>query len=263
MTPPRSSGPEHPIRAGAEPFTLPGGRDRAVVLIHGSGDTPQSLRYLAARLAEGGYRAHVPLLPGHGRAVASLADVRAEDYRATVSSAVLAARAQTPWVALLGLSMGGALAAAAAVELGESVSGLALLAPYLTPTTGVRWAARTAPLWSRLRPQIATRGAGAIHDAVAAAQSLAYPRTTGAGLRALVETADAGRDAIPRLTCPTLVIHATEDIRIPTRYAETGIAALRAPGERHWLARGGHVMTVDYARARVADLVLDFLRILP
>jgi hypothetical protein len=35
---------------GAEGFTLQGDAGRALLMLHGSGDTPQTLRYLAERL---------------------------------------------------------------------------------------------------------------------------------------------------------------------------------------------------------------------
>jgi esterase/lipase len=34
---------------------------------------------------------------------------------------------------------------------------------------------------------------------------------------------------------------------------------LGGPVERHWVTGCGHVITVDYCREQVADLVLDFL----
>ena len=45
----------HPMGAngivvGAESFTLEGTNGRGLLLLHGSGDTPQTLRYLAERL---------------------------------------------------------------------------------------------------------------------------------------------------------------------------------------------------------------------
>src|SRR5688500_13670913 len=55
------------IVGGAGPLALEGGGDRAALLLHGFGDTPQSLGFLAGWLQARGWTVHAPLLPGHGR----------------------------------------------------------------------------------------------------------------------------------------------------------------------------------------------------
>ena len=47
--------------------------------------------------------------------------------------------------------------------------------------------------------------------------------------------------------------------RIPLALAETATASLAGPTERRWVTGCGHVITVDYCRDVVANLVLDFL----
>src|SRR4051794_33989027 len=63
---------------GAEGFTLARENAPAVLLIHGAGDTPQTLRYLAEYLHRRGFHVEVPLLPGHGRSVRDFMRVRAD-----------------------------------------------------------------------------------------------------------------------------------------------------------------------------------------
>src|SRR4051812_19620621 len=67
------------IVPGAEGFSLHGTRPNALLLLHGSGDTPQTLRYLASRLHADGFTIHAPLLPGHGRGLRDFARATAED----------------------------------------------------------------------------------------------------------------------------------------------------------------------------------------
>jgi carboxylesterase len=250
-------GPEG-IAAGAEGFILRGSSGRGLLLLHGSGDTPQTLRYLAGRLHAGGYTVHVPLLPGHGRAPSAFLAVQARDYRAAAEAALDALRRDVSWIGVVGLSMGGALAVPLAAEASD-VRALVLLAPYLEPPPLVRWTARLAPLWGPIVPLLDGRGEGSVHDKAAGAESRAYGVFSAKAMRALVETAAAGRRALAGVTVPTLVVHSREDIRIPIAIAERATATLRAPTERHWVAGCGHVITVDYCRAEVAALVLDFL----
>jgi carboxylesterase len=249
---------EDGIVPGAHGFTLPGTNGRALLLLHGSGDTPQTLRYLAERLHAAGFTVRAPLLPGHGRGLRDFATATASDYVRGVREELDRLRDEFEWVGLVGLSMGGALAARlAAKDLG--VRALVLLAPYLTPPASVTVVGRSAPLWGLAVPYIAGRGDASVHDPVARTESLAYGMFPPGAVAALVETASAARRALPAITAPTLVVQSREDNRLPYRLARHATATLRAPAERHWVTGCGHVITVDYCRAEVAALVLDFL----
>jgi len=253
----------HPATAqgiviGAESFTLEGTNDHALLLLHGSGDTPQTLRYLAERLNAAGYTVHAPLLPGHGRSPRAFTSVSAAGYLAAAREAMDDLHARSPWVGVVGLSMGGAIAAQLAAS-SPDVRVLVLLAPYLTPPVDVQWVARLSPLWGLVQPQLAGRGERSVHDPEARDASHAYGTFPPRALRALMETAAAGRAALPGVTAPTLVINSREDNRIPAALAETATASLRAPVERRWVSGCGHVITVDYCRDAVAEITLDFL----
>ena len=110
------------IVPGAEGFTLDGRTGRALLMLHGFGDTPQTLRYLGGRLHADGFTVHAPLLPGHGRGLRDFASASAEDYADAARRELAWLRARAPWVGVIGLSMGGAIAArlAADAEIGRA-----------------------------------------------------------------------------------------------------------------------------------------------
>lgn len=246
------------VVVGADGFTLHGTNGRALLLLHGLGDTPQSLRYLADRLHAAGYTVHTPLLPGHGRGLREFADASAAKYFDAVRAELAWLEGESDWVGLVGLSMGGALATRLAAA-SPRVRVLVLLAPYLEAPPLVRWIARTAPLWGLVMPYLPGRGETSVHDPAARSASRAYGVFTPRAVRALVWTAAAAREALAAVTAPTLVVHSREDNRIPSELAERASETLRAPTERHWVAGCGHVITVDYCRDAVASRVLDFL----
>jgi carboxylesterase len=253
--PPGSDG----VVPGAEGFTLEASAGRALLLLHGFGDTPQTLHYLAGRLHAAGFTVHAPLLPGHGRGLRDFAAASADDYARAAHDALAQLRARSPWVGVIGLSMGGAIAARLVAE-SRDVRVLALLAPYLTPPRAVTLVGRTAPLWSAAVPYFGGRGGDAsVHDPVARAESFAYGVFPPRAVRALCATAAAGRRALASIRVPTLVVNSREDNRIPYAVAESATASLAGPTERHWVTGCGHVITVDYCRDVVANLVLDFL----
>jgi carboxylesterase len=246
------------VVAGAESFTLTGSNGRALLLLHGSGDSPQTLRYLGERLNAAGYTVHAPLLPGHGRSPREFARVRATDYIAAARAALDLLRGRHAWIGVGGLSMGGALASQLAAEAAD-VRVLVLLAPYLSAPAPVAWATRTAPLWGLLQPYVDARGELSVHDPVARAASYAYGVVSPNALRALLETAALGRAALADVVVPTLIVNSRADNRIPELAATAATATLRAPTERHWVTGCGHVITVDYCKDKVAELVLAFL----
>ena len=253
----RPSGPDGVV-PGAEGFTKLGTNGRALLLLHGSGDSPQTMRYLGERLHDAGFTVRAPLLPGHGRGLRDFATATADDYARCVRTELDALHGASKWVGVVGLSMGGALAARLAAE-SRDVRALVLLAPYLVPPASVSLVGRAAPVWGLVQPYVGSRGDASVHDPVARGASFSYGMFPPRAIRALCQTAAAARAALPGITVQTLVVQSREDNRIPHALAERATATLRAPTERHWVTGCGHVITVDYCRAEVAALVLDFL----
>ena len=246
------------IVAGAEGFFLPGTNGRSLLVLHGSGDSPQSVRYLAARLNAAGYTVQAPLLAGHGRTPRAFAAATAEEYYQDARRAFIELADREAWVGVVGLSMGGALAAR--LSAGSTrVRVLVLLAPYFTPPADVRIAHALSWLWGSVAPYVRGGGEESVHDPVARQASRAYGSFSAGALSALVETAAAGRSVLPVVRIPTLIINSQQDNRIPRTLAQDAVDAFTVPPETHWLEGCGHVITVDYCKDAVATLVLTFL----
>src|SRR2546423_13608181 len=86
------------VVSGAESFALHGKNGGALLLLHGSGDTPQTLRYLAERLNAAGYTVSAPLLPGHGRTPRDFVQVSATAYLAAAREALDQLRKRAAWI---------------------------------------------------------------------------------------------------------------------------------------------------------------------
>jgi carboxylesterase len=249
------------IIEGAEPIVRERtGTREAVLLLHGFGDTPQTLTYLADELHARGWDVHAPLLPGHGRTLRSFASSRATQWVGSAREALDYLLARYDRVALVGLSMGGALAAILAAER-ERIVSLALLAPYVELPPRLRRLVRHHQLIHMVTPVLRGNTERSILDPAERARSLGYRAMTPTLARELAVIAERARMALPRIRVPTLLAQSREDNRLAPAVAERAFAALGSKDkELLWIDGAGHVITVDYGYANVIGAVAAWLR---
>jgi carboxylesterase len=246
------------VITGAEGFELAGG-ERAVLLVHGFGDTPQTLRLLGAWLQREGWTVSAPLLPGHGRTIDDFARSGADEWLAAARTHFRELCGRHAHVAVVGLSMGGAIATIlAAAE--NRVEALVLLAPYLTMPRGIRRLTRVAPLWNFVTPVIETHSDKSILDASARRDALGYGASTPRLLAELGRVAETAFAVAPRVHAPTLMVHSRSDNRVPADVAQRVFDRFTASSrDLVWLSTSGHVITVDRERERVFAAVSEWL----
>ncbi len=257
----RPVGPDG-IIIGAEGITLHRPHAPAVLLLHGAGDSPPSLRYLADDLHSRGYSVRAPLLPGHGRTIREFSTVTAEGWYEAALEELVALRSAHEWVAVCGLSMGGALAARLAADpaVCDDLPAIVLLAPYLAPPALVRAAAYTSRGWGTVASYVETMDPRSIHDTSERELSLGYGVMTPAALRALVRTSRLASRALPAIRVPTLMIQSRHDNRVPAAGAERAFARIGASDKRMvWREVGGHILTVDHGWEEVVADVAEWL----
>jgi carboxylesterase len=252
------------VIVGAEPLHLAGEGGRAVLVVHGFGDTPQSVGELARALHAEGWTVHVPLLPGHGRSLAAFAASGAAEWRQAVREAHATLAARHAAVALVGQSMGGALAVELAAALGAACPAVVLLAPYLAAPRGVRWGRAVAPCWggsSRCSRPTAARAPSTTPRRA--------PRRSGRG---------SSRRGSPASWCASWTAHGPRcrtSSRPPSSCSRCAITASRRPpppprsggwarptgAEKRleWLDGCGHVVAADRERDRVRALAAAWL----
>lgn len=247
------------IVLGASPIDLPTTDGAGVLLLHGFGDTPQTLGYLAAYLHAQGWGVHAPLLPGHGRTLHAFAVSGAADWLGEAREALGRMRARYEHVSVVGLSMGGSLATILAAESSD-IQALVLLAPYLSMPTRLRRAARMHYALGALVPYLRGGGERSIRDPAEVSRNLAYGFTTPRLVFELSRIVARARAAAPRVSAPTLVVQSRQDNRIPSDAAERAFA-LFASAERRllWTEGNGHIITVDYGHQAIFAAVRDWL----
>ena len=247
------------IVIGAASIDLAADGNRAVLMLHGFGDTPQTLQYLAAYLHGQGWAVRAPLLPGHGRTLHEFSASRAEEWIAFARAELDALRARYDTIAIVGLSMGGALATVLAAESSD-VRALALLAPYLSMPTRLRRAASLHRILGVVTPFLRGGGDRSIRDPEEVARNRAYGFLTPRLVFELSRMVARGRAAATRVSVPTLVVQSRQDHRIPPDAAERAFALFAAPTRRMmWTEGNGHIITVDYGRQAIFAVVGEWL----
>lgn len=246
---------------GAAPIDLEGGED-GVLVLHGFGDTPQSVGTVAQALHAAGFTVYAPLLPGHGRTIASFTASRGEEWEECVRAAYARLAGRCSRTAIVGVSMGGALACTVAAAPGPHPppSALVLITPYLHRSLYARLLTSAWPLWSLVRPWIRSNLELSIREPRARARSLGYGMATPRLLRELRGVVERGMRASAQVRMPALVIFSAHDYRIPETAARAAFVRLAARDkELRWVQRSGHVITVDYDAADVAAWTCGWL----
>ncbi len=235
---------------GADTINLQEGNSRGVLLLHGFGDTPQTLRLLADDLHVAGYDVRAPLLPGHGRTVSAFAASRKKDWLELARRELQEMRRTHDSVALAGLSMGGALAAILAAE-NTDIPALVLLAPYVDMPFDHKVVAAAYWLWGgdRLRK---SNSPLSIRDPAERVKNVGYGAYSPRLLFELWRIGVMARRVLPRIVSPTLIVQSRTDPRIKPEVAERTLASLGSKEKRLvWIEGAGHIITVDYGREQV------------
>ena len=247
------------IICGADAIALTGSNGAAVLLVHGCGDTPQTMRHVAKAFHDREYTVVAPLLPGHGRDLVAFDTATADAWYAEVLAQFSRLRQSHDWIGVVGLSMGGALSARLAAET-RAVDALVLASPYLSMPLVGEVLARTSAVWGALFPVVSTASERSVFDPAARAVSLGYGAFTRHSLPALRLTASRGFTALPSIEAPTLVMQSTTDNRVSTAATQRAFARIGARvKEMEWIEGAGHVITVDFGWQRVAARAVDWM----
>ena len=118
----------HAAGVDTHEFSFPGAGVSAL-LIHGLTGTPYEMRYLGEQLAARGIRVRGVKLAGHAGTPEELGAASYDNWYESVVKGLEELRQYGEPNVVVGLSMGAVLAARLAADQGESVAGLAMLAP--------------------------------------------------------------------------------------------------------------------------------------
>jgi carboxylesterase len=224
----------------------------AVLLLHGFGASPNSLRPWGEALAAAGMAVSIPRLPGHGTRWQDLNRTTQADWLRAADEALTALRADHDHVYLMGISLGATLALRLAARRPGDVAGVVAVnavVDRLPGTSGLqRLLRRSVPA-----PERTVRKPGAV--------DVGYrriPLRAAAGLR---ELGAAALSEAPRLAVPTLVVRSSEDPVVPPGQSERLWQALPTDRrERLDVADSYHVVPLDNDAPELFRRSIEFVR---
>ena len=222
-----------------------------VLVLHGFTSHPErTMGPLPERLRAAGFAVAQPALRGHGTRPEALAGVRWEDWLEDARAAY--ATLPEPR-AVVGLSMGGLLAAWIAAD--EGAQALVALAPALG------FANPPAPLPPYLAPPLPRfPGPDSIRDPEQKRRNPNYPYFPTRAFVELLKLARATPARLAEVRCAALVVEAGHDKVVPSRAVRRYHALLGSDQKAHVVfPESGHDLLLDLERDRVAAFVVDWL----
>jgi len=247
------------MRLTNEPFYRVGNGAGACLLIHGLGGGVYELQPLARVLHHQGWTVRGMNLPGHDQPAPRMPASTWPQWVDCVHTEYQRLRQDHEQVAVVGLSNGGLLALHLAAQV--RVSRLVLLAPFL----GMSWwlypllysVGYALPSLPRVHLPIADP------EMEAQARQVCFFRDFNLqAVRSALELQKMVKQSLPQITVPTLMIQSRQDQVVDPQASWTGFQELGSPEKHfHWLTDCNHIITLDRQRARVEQLVGDFLRL--
>lgn len=227
----------------------------SVLILHGLSSHPVlTLGPLPATLRQAGYQIAQPTLPGHGTRPEDLKGVRWQDwYRVALE----AYRSLPSPKAVVGLSMGGLLAAKIAAE--EAPQALVAMVPALG---FVNKTAYLAPYLSWAIP--IAKGTASVRDAERKAKSPNYPWMPTGAVAELVKLQREVDPLLPKIKAPALVLQARHDSTIPEASVRRYYQRLGSAHKQYKVYDSEHDLLLDSEADKVAADIRDWLQgILP
>ncbi|MBW4079343.1 MAG: alpha/beta fold hydrolase [Acidobacteria bacterium] len=240
------------IMPGCEPFSEING-PVGVLVLHGFTGNPASMRPLAERIAKSGYSVELPRLPGHGTSIEDMMTTDWSDWSGAAVAAYDALRERCDRVGVVGLSMGGGLAAYVA-QVRRDVAACVFINPLVKPPVQEMVDGLNALLESGLAT-IDSIGSDIKMEGPVEASYDATPLACAASLFEAMKSVNAN---LASITAPTLLLSSREDHVVTSDNGDDIVEKVSGPVERIWLEESYHVATMDNDREVVVSATISF-----
>lgn len=237
----------------------------AVLLIHGFGSSPAVFHRWVPLLAERGLTGRAMRLPGFGEPIERAAAVTLDDWNRSIDAEIEALASRHDEVWLIGHSMGGALAANAAVRHPDIVSGLVLVAPLCEVGRRRTLGLPAEPLFGLRRLLAFTEVLETCfpvdaHDPSIRSIEARDRFVPRAVYEAMFAAMHAGRESAAQLQVPVLVLAASEDRVVDFDAARRFAASVPgSAGLFQSVSPARHVVPLDTGWEQTGHAIVSFI----
>jgi carboxylesterase len=241
------------IMPGCEPLSF-AGSDRGVLVLHGFTGNPSSMRSIAEHAAAAGYTVELPRLPGHGTTIEDMMTTTWDDWSGAALAAYDELAERCERVAIVGLSMGGALTAFIA-EQRPFVAGCVFINPLVkSPAPGME--AAIAEMIESGVETFESIGSDIKKEGVVEASYNATPLRC---VLSLVAGASEIESNLSNIVAPILLLSSREDHVVTSDNGDAIVDQSSGPVERIWLEESYHVATLDNDQELLESATIEFL----
>jgi len=259
---------------------MPGG-EHAVLALHGLLGNPLEMQFVGKKLQRAGYSVTIPLIPGYGYSSGqsdSFRTTRYEQWYAEVRQQFETLQRKHKSVSVTGLCIGAVLALRLAMELGDQISALSLLATtlaydgwsipkyrfllplaYYTPARHLYSYKERHPYGLKnqnLRTWIARE------MQVKSSSAAGASKLSAEGIFQAHRLIREVRKGMGKVTAPALIIHAEEDDVATPKSANLVESRISSRVKRKILLHDSyHMITLDNEKERVAQETTDFFNL--
>jgi carboxylesterase len=212
------------------------------------------MRGLAVALADAGLTVELPLLPGHGTAVADMVPTSWQDWSAAADDALARLEARCETVVVVGLSMGGTLSVWLA-ERHPEIAALVLVNPLIEPPDAdtITFIEALIEGGDELAPGV---GSDIAMEGVAES---AYPELPLRAALSLFGAAGEVAAGLSSVMCPVLLFSSIKDHVVAPASGDRLVEGVSGPVERIMLERSFHVATLDYDKEEIEKRTVAFV----
>jgi carboxylesterase len=242
----------HRLLPGAEPYQRDGG-PLGALLLHGFTGSPASTRPLAEWLGERGLSVIAPRLPGHGTHWEDLAQTKWTDWEAEAVGALKDLASRCSDVAVVGVSMGGAMALHLAATHPDDVRCVAVVNAYIhDPRLAMAPVVRLFTRTMKLRTNDINKPGQ---------DEVAYDRAPVATLASLGQLLKKAEAELPDVHQPLLVFSSPQDHLVKPANSQLIMRmAGSADKELVVLSNSYHVATLDHDAELIRERILAFAK---
>ncbi len=226
-----------------------------VLLIHGFTSTPQSIMNLAEKIHKENFKVFLPKLPGHCTNWEDLANVTFEDWINTLENKALKLLKTSDKINIIGLSMGGTLAAILAERLREKANTLTLLcAPFVS-----KFSHSFGYSIARFFLKTVDGVGGDIKSTKK--QEECYKKVPVKAVGEFLRTVKVGKKCLPEIKIPVRLFYAKDDHVISNKNPKEAYRLLGSTDKKlKVFTNSYHVMTLDNDAPELFNDIINFLK---